>query len=501
MGQTLSEPVTHKITDSGGNSKYIYAVSEMQGWRITMEDAHTTVPRVSEEDTNGFFAVFDGHGGPAVARYAGTNVFTRLMGEEAYAAQQYREALKRAFIGIDEDLRKNPAFIHDTSGCTAVAALLTDDKIYVANAGDSRSVLCVAGSAEPLSFDHKPANKLENERIVAAGGYVEYGRVNGNLALSRALGDFDYKKDPKAQPEKQIVTADPEITEHIINEEDEFLVLACDGIWDCLSSQQVCNFVRRKLAERCDLGEICEEIMTACLAPNSDVGGGGGDIGCDNMTMMIVGLLGGRTKEEWYDWIGKRVENDHGFATPTKLPNPFPESRNNRFQSSILGSRAVNSFTSGNTGVTSWGGGIGSGAGQATFHKQEDDSDSDDEDDDAGGAFFGNTISLQAPTNEDDTMTLRQQLTELTNAMKEDERRNNTGGLSTGIAKIEDVTDADEEGAQGAVELAQPQAQTGSFTRTTPTSVGAPLISSPAPLRDIGTTPPQPKAADTVEDN
>jgi len=245
--------------------------------------------------------------------------------------------------------------------------------------------------------------------------------------------------------------------------------------------------------------------MSACLAPNSDVGGGG-DIGCDNMTMMIVGLLGGRTKEEWYDWIVKRVENDHGFATPPDLPNPFPESRNNRFQSSVLGMRpAVNSFTSGggigNTGVTSWGGGIGSGTGQVIFHKQEDDSDSDDEDDDSGGAFFGNSISLQAPPTEDDTMTLRQQLAELTEAMREDERRHKAAAVAGGGGTIEDVTEADGDGDQEMTDLAAPQPQKGSFTRTTPTSVGAPLISSPAPLRDFGTTPPQPKAVDGVAEN
>lgn len=85
----------------------------------------------------------------------------------------------------------------------------------------------------------------EKLRICAAGGYVDYGRVNGNshplyakctnfsqgnLALSRALGDFEFKQNASLGPEQQIITADPEITCHEINEEDEFLVLACDGL-------------------------------------------------------------------------------------------------------------------------------------------------------------------------------------------------------------------------------------------------------------------------------
>lgn len=72
--------------------------------------------------------------------------------------------------------------------------------------GDSRAVACVSGAAHPLSFDHKPANENEARRIVAAGGWIEFNRVNGNLALSRALGDFAFKKNDQKSPEEQIVT-------------------------------------------------------------------------------------------------------------------------------------------------------------------------------------------------------------------------------------------------------------------------------------------------------
>lgn len=174
---------------------------------------------------------------------------------------------------------KDPAHTRDPSGCTAVAALITsDDKIFVvspwndlkssflnrpqANAGDSRSVLSVMGEAKPLSFDHKPMNDCkclwirfipvllfaaERSRIMGAGGYVECGRVNGmwipmqvlfydiicfpgNLALSRALGDFEFKKNYNLGPEAQIITSNPEVTCHEITKEDEFLIIACDGV-------------------------------------------------------------------------------------------------------------------------------------------------------------------------------------------------------------------------------------------------------------------------------
>lgn len=78
--------------------------------------------------------------------------------------------------------------------------------IFQANVGDSRAIACVAGHVIPLSFDHKPSNEDEAKRINAAGGWVELNRVNGNLALSRALGDFVFKRNEKKRPEEQIVT-------------------------------------------------------------------------------------------------------------------------------------------------------------------------------------------------------------------------------------------------------------------------------------------------------
>ncbi|KIJ62566.1 hypothetical protein HYDPIDRAFT_135638 [Hydnomerulius pinastri MD-312] len=327
MGQTLSAPATDKKSETGEDDRFLFAVSEMQGWRITMEDAHAAVLALEDGTTekNTFFGVYDGHGGGTVAKFAGKNVHKRLLVEEAYREKRYDEALKRAFLGTDEDLLADPAHTRDPSGCTAVAALLTHDKkIYVANAGDSRSVISVRGEVKPLSFDHKPTNDTERARIVGAGGYIEYGRVNGNLALSRALGDFEFKKNYSLVPQKQVITADPDITEHELTDEDEFLVLACDGIWDCLSSQQVVDFIRLKVSEGKDLSEIGEMMCEHCLAPDTSSGAG---IGCDNMTVLIVALLNGRTKQQWYDWITDRVKNGYGYSTPDAIPQIYSQNR------------------------------------------------------------------------------------------------------------------------------------------------------------------------------
>lgn len=100
----------------------------------------------------------------------------------------------------------------------------------------------------------------------------------------------------------------------------------CTGIWDVMTSQNAVDFIRRKAAEKRPLDKICEDLIDHCLAPDSDWGG----VGCDNMTLMVVAILNGRTQDEWYEWMADRVEKKVGFNTPTwdELPNPF-KSRGN----------------------------------------------------------------------------------------------------------------------------------------------------------------------------
>lgn len=121
-------------------------------------------------------------------------------------------------------------YVYETPflGCASQILKLAN-KYTQANAGDSRGVLGIKGRAKPLSEDHKPQLEAEKNRIVAAGGFVDFGRVNGNLALSRAIGDFEFKKVAELPPEAQIVTAFPDVEQHDLTDEDEFLVLACDG--------------------------------------------------------------------------------------------------------------------------------------------------------------------------------------------------------------------------------------------------------------------------------
>lgn len=93
--------------------------------------------------------------------------------------------------------------------------------LYCANAGDARGVLCRNGKAVRLTYDHKGSDKQEAKRIVDAGGFVMSGRVNGVLAVTRSLGDSSMK---------EFVVGAPYTTETELSEEDEFLILACDGV-------------------------------------------------------------------------------------------------------------------------------------------------------------------------------------------------------------------------------------------------------------------------------
>lgn len=153
----------------------------------------------------------------------------------------------------------------DRSGSTAVCALVSPDTIYLANCGDSRGLVVSKEMVALATYDHKPINPLEKERIQNAGGSVMIQRVNGSLAVSRALGDFEYKRVPNMGPFQQLISPEPEISEFPRSSQDEFILLACDGVWDVMSNEDACTFVRYQLTVTDDLEAICESLVDNCL--------------------------------------------------------------------------------------------------------------------------------------------------------------------------------------------------------------------------------------------
>uniref|UniRef100_A0AAQ5Z854 Protein phosphatase 1G n=1 Tax=Amphiprion ocellaris TaxID=80972 RepID=A0AAQ5Z854_AMPOC len=176
------------------------------------------------------------------------------------------------------------------SGTTAVVALIRGKQLIVANAGDSRCVVSERGKAVDMSYDHKPEDEVELARIKNAGGKVTMdGRVNGGLNLSRAIGDHFYKRNKTLPPEEQMISAMPDVKVLTLNEDHDFMVIACDGIWNVLSSQEVVDFISERMKQDQNgktrpLSSIVEELLDHCLAPDTS----GDGTGCDNMTCIII---------------------------------------------------------------------------------------------------------------------------------------------------------------------------------------------------------------------
>jgi len=226
--------------------------------------------------------VFDGHSGAQAAQIAASRVPTVVDEHLAEAKLDVSDTdgisrvVRAACLAFDHELD-----VDDTSGCTAIMALITKSHIFVANIGDSRAVLSVEGEALAMSYDHKPSNTEESERVAAAGGYVLNGRVEGLLAVSRAFGDFRFKGTPDKRPEEQPVSPEPDIRVRARGEGVEFLVLACDGVWDVMSNDEVIGYVHDSIASDMESwSDICESIVDHCLELGSK----------DNMSMAIVNL-------------------------------------------------------------------------------------------------------------------------------------------------------------------------------------------------------------------
>jgi protein phosphatase 2C family protein 2/3 len=235
-----------------------------------------------------WFAVFDGHGGPHVARYASRFLHKHVVGHDAFAAGDFVNAIRWGFFNTDNAVRIEDLTGTEACGSTGCVAMVTsDNRLFIGNAGDCRAVLSSKGVARALSQDHKPDLPAEAARIKRAGGDVFESRVMGELAVSRSLGDFRYKKNPRLGLDEQLVSSEPDVTVTELGEDDDFLVLACDGVWDVIGNQEIVDFVKARTALGLGLGEICEQLLEEItpLKPTPNA------LGMDNMTVSLVVLF------------------------------------------------------------------------------------------------------------------------------------------------------------------------------------------------------------------
>ena len=272
MGAFLEKPKTEKVTAKGEGCGIRFGVSAMQGWRMEMEDAHVCNTSFSLKDW-GFFGVFDGHAGPKVSQYCSQHLLDCIVEsidkkDSDVTADAVKKGIRDGFLVLDDRLKSLPQWANgeDRSGTTAIVVMVSPKEIIWGNCGDSRGLLCRSGKVEFATEDHKPFNEKERNRIEKAGGTVMMQRVNGSLAVSRALGDFDYKRAADLPATEQLVSPEPEIT--IQKREpstDEFLFLACDGVFDVMTNEDVITYIRHHLQLTDDLSQICSDLIDTCL--------------------------------------------------------------------------------------------------------------------------------------------------------------------------------------------------------------------------------------------
>jgi serine/threonine protein phosphatase PrpC len=204
--------------------------AEAQGQRPTMEDSIAIVGDFAGSGT-AYFAVFDGHGGSDVSRFAAHNLHRRL-GTVFSSDIAVQKLITNTFSEIDSSLTAQYA----EQGCTAAVAIVVKDAIYAANVGDSRVVLVEPdGTVRQLSVDHRATDPDERARIIARGGLVFNGRAGGVLALSRSLGDGALKAG--------CISAEPHIAA-ARRRDGQLLIVACDGVWDVMDNAAAAGIAR-----------------------------------------------------------------------------------------------------------------------------------------------------------------------------------------------------------------------------------------------------------------
>lgn len=252
-----------------------------------MEDAHLDFI----EDDWAFFGVFDGHGGDACSAFVAKRLREELTAD---GCPEDDEAVKKLVFKIDKEFLDSDK----TSGSTGTMCIVHKPKtagdkhrLRVINIGDSRVVLGRrngeiidgGGTDEGLTTDHKPDNEIERARIYRTGGTVECkegncARVNGDLAVSRAFGDREYKKTGGPGPEDHPVTSDPEFGDFECDDSD-FLLLVCDGVSEGdFPNPEVVKLVAKLLEEGKDPGEAAKAVCHEAVAKNSK----------DNISCMVV---------------------------------------------------------------------------------------------------------------------------------------------------------------------------------------------------------------------
>ena len=258
------------IRGKGQEMDILYGVAETIGMRREMEDAH----RVGADERTGVFSaeVCDGHAGSLAATIAaqmltpcfllGEGAACEKMGERGFTAENLREA----YLAVDRYIVAQKT----ESGAAAAALYIHENRFLAANVGDVRIVIGDGPETVDLTVDHKPGDPDERARIEALGGRVvsyDVPRVQGILSMSRSLGDA---------PLKPFVTAEPRIAEGLLGTGNDVAVIACDGLWDALTSEEAAAIARNATGP----GDAARLLEAAAMERGST----------DNITVIVLDL-------------------------------------------------------------------------------------------------------------------------------------------------------------------------------------------------------------------
>jgi len=203
--------------------------------------------------------------------------------EKPYFLKENEEIYSFGGVILDNKSHIHPNLVAFSMGTTANVAFIRNGICYIANVGDSMAVLYKNGKALKLNTEHKVLLGKEKERILKSGSGIYNGRIDGRINLSRAIGDFMFKRKNALKDNEQPIISYPEINKFKITSDMEFIVLACDGIWDCVEIQGFCEYVSTSLKEKIPLQKILKDLFDRLIYDNKKMFGG-----TDNMTCTIV---------------------------------------------------------------------------------------------------------------------------------------------------------------------------------------------------------------------
>jgi len=301
-----SAPSTNSILGSPSKTRPSSVIAT-KNTRKRMEDRHVVLHdlkaylpsalqnKIDPLEHVSYYAVFDGHAGTDAAAYAAAHLHELLVSSEDYPADPV-QAFNEAFVTCDRDF----VATSKKSGSTAICALIKGDLLYTAWLGDSQATLVRSGVPIKIVDSHKPNRDDERARVEGLGGSIMHWgtwRVNGQLAVSRAIGDGEYKP---------YISADPDVTTVVMNGSEEFLIVGCDGLWDTITPEEATDIVFDHLEEKKEQGGDIENISAKLATLAKDKGSG------DNITIIVVFL---KSVEEVIK-LGKLSNRASGFAEP-----------------------------------------------------------------------------------------------------------------------------------------------------------------------------------------